>query len=400
MEKLMIGQRRIILVVLLAMVLIGGCATVETTAFPTPISKTSTSTTTTTPTSAATSDKPVCPEGTALITEETKASIRRVVDSGESVGIVVGIVTPCGKEYYSHGMTALSDGQEVNEDTVFEIGSVTKTFTALLLAKMAEEGKVASGDYIEKYLPENVTTPTFLDQSIRMVDLATHTSGLPSLPPNLRPTDEMNPYADYTVENMYAALEEYTLTRKPGSVYEYSNWGMGLLGHILTLQSGISYEELVITRITDELGMPDTRITLTPRMQEHLAKGYRDKVPFPLWDLPTLAGAGALRSTALDMLTYLAANMGLQESRLYSAMQVTHQFRHVVDPGKMQIGLGWHILTLDDGQKVIEHHGGTGGFASYVGFIKEKQTGAVVLTNTYLDIDYIGHELLGVGTAP
>jgi CubicO group peptidase (beta-lactamase class C family) len=230
--------------------------------------------------------------------------------------------------------------------------------------------------------------------------LATHTSGLPDIPSNLRPADELNPYADYTVEQMYAALEEYTLPRKPGEVYEYSNWGMGLLGHILALRSGMSYEELVVTRIANELGMPDTRITLTPRMQEHLAQGYRDKVPFPLWDIPTLAGAGALRSTARDMLTYLAANMGLQESNLYPAMQITHQVRRQVNPGKMQIGLGWHIMMMYGGQKIIEHHGGTGGYASYVGFIKEKQTGAVVLTNTYDDFDYIGFELLGIDEVP
>jgi len=388
---------RRILPALFFLLVTGGCGNVETITVPVPIITpsvvqgiTQTAVPTTTPTAC----------GEALISEETKALIRHVVNAGDTVGIVVGVVTPCGREFYSHGTTTLDGGQEVNEETVFEIGSVTKTFTTLLLAEMVEDGEVGLGDRIEGYLPEDVTAPSFWDQSIRLVDLATHTSGLPDIPSNLRPADELNPYADYTVEQMYAALEEYTLPRKPGEVYEYSNWGMGLLGHILALRSGMSYEELVVTRITDELGMPDTRITLTPRMQEHMATGYRDKVPFPLWDIPTLAGAGALRSTARDLLTYLAANMGLQESRLYSAMQVTHQFRHVLNTGNMQIGLGWHILVLDDGQKIIEHHGGTGGFASYVGMIKEKQTGAVVLTNTFDDFDYIGHELLEIDTAP
>jgi serine-type D-Ala-D-Ala carboxypeptidase/endopeptidase len=396
LEKTMFNHIIKIIPALFILLLLGGCGEVETTNTPMSIPTTETMT----PTSTVMPGDVVCPEDAALIPEETKALVRKLVDSGDSVGIATGVVTPCGREFYSYGMTALSGGQEVNEDTVFEIGSVTKTFTTLILAEMVERGEVALGDAMERYLPKEVTTPTFLDQPIRLIDLATHTSGLPGIPPNLSLADELNPYADYTVEQMYAALEEYTLTRKPGSFFEYSNWGMGLLGHILALQSGMSYEELVVTRITDELGMPDTRITLTSRMQEHLAEGYREKVPFLLWDLPTLAGAGALRSTARDLLTYLAANMGLQESRLYSAMQVTHKYRHEVDPGRMQIGLGWNILILDDGRKVIEHHGGTGGYASYVGFIKENRTGAVVLTNTYLDIDYLGLELLGISAVP
>lgn len=346
------------------------------------------------PTSTVTPIPSVCHEGIALIPEQTKASVRSMVDLGYNVGIVVGIVTPCGMEVFSYGTTTLSGEQAVDEDTVFEIGSVTKVFTGLLLADMVESGEVAFGNFIKRYLPGNVDVPTFEGQHIRLIDLATHTSGLPNIPENLSPADELNPYADYTVEQMYAALTEILLTRKPGLRYEYSNLGMGLLGHILSLRSGMSYEELVVTRIADELGMPDTRITLTPRMQEHLATGYREKEPFPLWDIPTLAGAGALRSTARDMLTFMAANLGLQESRLYSAMQVTHQPRHWVDSWRFQAGLGWHIRTEEDGQQIVEHHGATGGYWSYVGFVKEQQTGVVVLTNTYQDIDDIGQGLL------
>jgi D-alanyl-D-alanine-carboxypeptidase/D-alanyl-D-alanine-endopeptidase len=336
-------------------------------------------------------------ECAGLIPESSKTSIRSMVDHGVNVGIVVGIVTPCGRETYSYGKTMLSGDQSVDEDTVFEIGSIGKVFTALLLADMVERGEVSFDDPIERYLPISVTAPTFNGRSITLIDLATHTSGLASIPDNLSPADELNPYADYTVEQMYTALSLTTLKYDIGSIYEYSNFGMGLLGHILSLRSGMDYEELVIARITDELGMPDTRITLTPRMQDHLATGYREGEPFPLWDLPTLAGAGALRSTARDLLTFLAANMGLKESRLYPAMQVTHEPRYPVNES-LQVGLGWHIQTAGDMQ-IIWHHGATGGYWGFAGFVKDKQTGVVVLTNTFRDIDDIGLRLLEVSTA-
>lgn len=331
-------------------------------------------------------------ECTGLIPESIKARVRQDVDLRLNVGIVVGIVCPCGTEVYAYGKTALSGGQTVDENTVFEIGSIGKPFTALLLADMVERNEVSFDDPIERFLPTSVSAPTHNGRSITLIDLATHTSGLPNIPDNLTPADEYNPYADYTAEQMYEALAQTCLKHSIGSQYEYSNFGMGLLGHVLSLQSGMSYEELVVTRIADELGMPDTRVTLTPPMRSRLATGYRDGEPFPLWDNPTLAGAGALRSTVRDMLTFLAANMGLIESSLYETMQVTHEPRYQVD-GSMEVGLGWHIRTQDDVQ-IVEHHGATGGYWSFAGFVKGKQTGVVVLTNTFHDIDEIGLDLL------
>lgn len=331
-------------------------------------------------------------ECTGLIPESTKNSLHARVKQGFNVGIVAGIVTPCGSETYSYGMTALSGGQAVDENTIFEIGSIGKLFTALLLADMVERGEVSFDDPIELYLPVGVSVPTYNGRSITLVDLATHTSGLANIPDNISPADEYNPYADYTVEQMYAALSQTELTRDPGLVYEYSNFGMGLLGHILSLRSGMSYEELVVTRITHELGMPDTRVTLSPGMRSRLATGYRDREPFPLWDNPTLAGAGALRSSVRDLLAFLAANMGLSNSRLYTAMQITHAPIFRVDL-EMQVGLAWHVRTRGEIQ-IIEHHGATGGYWGYIGFIQDEQRGVVILTNTYKDIDEIGLRLL------
>jgi D-alanyl-D-alanine-carboxypeptidase/D-alanyl-D-alanine-endopeptidase len=334
----------------------------------------------------------VYPDCAGLIPESTKLLVQRDVNQGLNVGIVVGIVTPCGRETYAYGYTDLSGSQAVDENTVFEIGSIGKTFTALLLADMVEHQEVSFDDPIERFLPDNVNAPTYEGRSIQLIDLATHTSGLPSLPDNFAPADEYNPYADYTLEQMFAALSQTTLTRHIGVVYEYSNFGMGLLGQILALQSGMSYEELVVTRITDVLGMPDTRISLTPDMQNRLATGYREGEPMPLWDIPTLAGAGALRSTVSDLLIFLEANMGLIDSPLYGAMQTTLEPRFPVS-SSMEVGLAWHIQTEGDLQ-IIEHHGATGGYWGFAGFVKDKQVGVVILSNTFRDIDFIGLDLL------
>ena len=327
------------------------------------------------------------------ISQDVTESVRVRVDNGYNVGIVVGIVSPNGTEYFSYGRTAVSGDQTPDENTVFEIGSITKVFTSILLADMVERGEVAFDDRIDQYLPSTVRSPTRNGQSITLAHLATQTSGLPRMPNNFSPADPDNPFADYSVEQMYDFLSGHTLRRDIGAEYEYSNYGVGLLGHILTLRAGMTYEELVERRITDDLGMADTRITLTAEMGMRLATGHLGAMEVANWDIPTLAGAGALRSTARDMLTFLAANMGLTESRLHSAMKITHESRHQAGSPNMHIGLGWHIRTGGD-REVIWHNGGTGGYRSFAGFVREGQIGVVVLTNTSGSADDIGFHLL------
>src|SRR5208283_4407870 len=123
-----------------------------------------------------------------------------------------------------------NDKRALDGDTVFEIGSITKVFTALLLADMAQRGEVALTDPVSKYLPKGVKMPGRNGHAIMLQDLATHTSGLPRLPSNMKPKDFMNPYADYTPELLYQFLSSYELPRDPGSKWEYSNLGAGLLG--------------------------------------------------------------------------------------------------------------------------------------------------------------------------
>jgi CubicO group peptidase (beta-lactamase class C family) len=318
----------------------------------------------------------------------------RVEQSKRNVGIVVGLVSDKGTRVISYGRPDVNSPRELDGDSVFEIGSVTKVFTSLLLADMVARGEVGLNDPIAKFLPKSVKVPARNGREITLFDLATQSSGLPRLPNNMTPKDVNNPYADYSVAQLYDFLSHYTLTRDIGERYEYSNLGVGLLGHVLALRAGMDYETLVVRRICQPLGMNNTRIKLTPQMQAHLAVGHdQGGAAVENWDLPTLAGAGALRSTANDMLKFLAANMGLRKTELLPAMQQTQVVRRSTGTPDLSIGLGWHIFSKY-GTEIVWHNGGTGGYHSFIGFDRNRRLGVVVLSNSNNDIDDIGLHLL------
>jgi len=319
----------------------------------------------------------------------------RIDAQHQGVGIVVGVIDPTGRRVVAYGKTA-KDGKPVDANTVFEIGSVTKVFTSLLLADMVNRGEVALTDPVSKFLPPNVKMPERGGKKITLVDLATHTSGLPRLPSNFNPKDPANPYADYTVTQLYEFLATVQLTRDIGSKYEYSNLGGGLLGHALARRAGTDYETLVRTRILQPLAMKSTAITLSKAMKDRLAIGHDAALqPVSNWDLPTLAGAGALRSTANDLLTFVGANLGLQTSPLASSMASMLATRRPTSVPGLDIALGWHISTRNE-HEIIWHNGGTGGYRTWIGFDPKSRTGIVVLSNTSTaaGVDDIGAHLL------
>jgi len=331
--------------------------------------------------------------------------VKRIDQQKQAVGIVVGVIEPTGRRVVAYGNLANGDPRTLDGDTIFEIGSVTKIFTSLLLADMVNRKEVALDDPAAKYLPEHVKMPerngkaSSSTRPITLHDLSTHTSGLPRLPSNMKPKDLRNPYADYSVDDLYQFLSSYTLPRDPGSdlegsEFEYSNLGGGLLGHVLANRAGTDYESLIGTRITRPLSMPDTGITLSPSMQQRMATGHTGMLaPTPNWDLPTLAGAGALRSSANDMLTFLEAFLGYKETPLAPAMQAMLEVRRPLGQGN--IGLGWIIMSAHD-REIATHDGGTGGFRSWVGYDPKERIGVVVLSNasTPIGVFDIGIHLL------
>jgi CubicO group peptidase (beta-lactamase class C family) len=326
--------------------------------------------------------------------EDISARIRARVDAKKNSGIVAAVIDSRGNVSMAGYGDAGPGALPLDADSVFEIGSISKVFTATLLADMVDRGEVRLDDPVEKFLPPGTTVPERNGRKITLGDLSTQSSGLPRLPDNLHPADPSDPYADYTVAQLYDFLARYELTRDPGTQYEYSNLGVGLLGHALALRAGKTYEELVRDRIFRPLRMEHSGITLTPWMQRHLAKGHdAEGNVVPNWNIPTLAGAGALRSTMSDMLRFARANLQPRAGAIQHAMQVTHRERMATDRPDLAIGLGWHIRKKG-AQEIHWHNGGTGGYRTWIGFDAKRGLAAIVLTNSSQGADDLGYELL------
>jgi CubicO group peptidase (beta-lactamase class C family) len=248
-------------------------------------------------------------------------------------------------------------------------------------------------DPLQNHIPKSVKAPMKDGKPITLEHLATHTSGLPRLPNNMRPKDPRNPYADYTPKQMAAFLSSHELRRVPGE-YEYSNYGMGLLGHVLARKQGTTYEKLLIDRIAKPLGMSDTCISLNDEQRKRLAPPYDSSLtPDKNWDIPALAGAGAIRSTVDDLLKFLKAGIAGDQEPVAKALRMAFEKRHTMDDG-MAIGLAWHIAR--DGI-TRWHNGMTGGYASWVSIVPSMKAGVVVLSNTASGkVDQLGEQLTRV----
>jgi serine-type D-Ala-D-Ala carboxypeptidase/endopeptidase len=327
------------------------------------------------------------------IPEKVKKNVRQRVNNGWTVGMIVGVVDSEGASYYAFGSPAEDSKDKITKDTVFEIGSISKVFTSILLAQMVEDGNVSLDDPIDAFLPEGVKAPAFKGDKITLRSLAMHKSGLPRIPDNMAPSDTGDPYADYRDKQLYAFLNDFVPERAMGAKYEYSNLGAGLLGHLLSRRGEQSYEKLVISRICKPLEMNDTCITLSAEQRARFAKGYADDQQTSPWTFDCLAGCGAIRSTAADMVKFLEANMGLRKTALAPALRRTCDHFEETGEKDLRIGLGWHVFNKY-GSDIIWHNGGTGGFRSWCGFRPDTKVGVVVLSNSSHSVDEIGLHIL------
>ncbi|MGO9337155.1 MAG: serine hydrolase domain-containing protein [Terracidiphilus sp.] len=317
-------------------------------------------------------------------------------------GVSIAVIQHDIRRVFSYGVA--------KPDSIFEIGSITKTFTGLILSQMVEQGKVKLDDPVRALLPPGTVTKPAGDE-ITLGDIATQHSGLPRMPDNFNPADPNNPYADYTPANLYAFLAKQGVGRpaKPG--FLYSNLGFGLLGQALAVRAGLPYSALLKDEVTDPLGLKDTTIALTPEQQSRFIPGRSgDHKPAHAWDQDALAGAGAIRSTVTDMLTYLEANLHPETLKpfgqspaahtLSSALKQQHELRADAMPG-MRIGLAW-LFETESGN--YWHNGATGGYSAYAFFNPEADYAAVVLLNTTISrngsfadrlAEHIGQRLAG-----
>jgi D-alanyl-D-alanine-carboxypeptidase/D-alanyl-D-alanine-endopeptidase len=299
------------------------------------------------------------------------------------VGVSVAVVTPRTVHFFNFGETSLGSGQAPTPTTIFEVASITKLFTSLVLAKEVVRGRIGLTDPISICAPSATSSTCFRGEPVCYVHLASHMSGLPRLPTNLHPADYGNPYADYTDADLRAFLASYSLTREPGTVFEYSNLAVGWLGQLLSQGAGLDYESLVRNEITSELGLEDTRITLSGEQEVRFAPTYAAGIPAEHWDFQALAGTGALRSTAADLARFLQAEMGLRSTSLSAAMELSQVPRFGSNPldSRQEVALSWQI---DGTNSMIWKDGATYGSRSFVGFDKAEKVGVVVLSNTAL----------------
>ena len=310
--------------------------------------------------------------------EAIDGQVKPLLDSESVVGLVVAIRRGDEEAFLPYGKIALGKPETPNADAVYEIGSMSKTFTGILLADMALRKVVDLDQPAQDLLRAQWKMPIHGDKPITLADLATHTSGFPRMPANIKLADPANPYADYTRKLLLAGLAECPLSRDPGT-YEYSNYGMGLLGELLAIRARKSYADLIEERICKPLGMKDTSIALTPDMKKRLAPPYSaGRQPAKNWDFGALAGCGGVRSTPRDMLRYATAMTAPDDSELGKAMRLAAERRHDIPRGG--IGLAWHIAG--DGV-TLWHNGGTGGYSSAMFCAGPQKVSVVVLANTY-----------------
>ena len=327
------------------------------------------------------------------LSDDVKKVIRENIDNGKHESIFIGIVYGNQTDYYYYGTTAApeNDGRPIDENTIFEIASITKIFTNTILADMVQKEEVSIDDPIDKFLPEDlVDLPSNYDNKITLFHLATHTSGLPRDADNF-PVWDFEAYPDYAEDEIYDYLSGLDLPSDVGSQYEYSNFGASLLGHVLSLNAGKSYEQLLDERVSKKLGMNSTCVEQCQELQDRFAKPHFFGVLMDEYHLSdSMAGAGGIRSSGSDMLLFLQHVMGHKDSDLTDSLELT-QMKHYYVSDELSIGLGWHISYDDKSDKtIVWHNGATYGFRSFVGFDPESDHGVVILTNSKVSVDDIG----------
>jgi CubicO group peptidase (beta-lactamase class C family) len=327
-------------------------------------------------------------------TAEVEAVLdKQLIAAQRAKGVAVALVDAGGIRVVTAGMAR--DGQPVKADSLFEIGSITKTFTGLLLAIADEKGEAKLDDAVEKFLPNGLKLRDSAGAPIRMVDLATQRSGLPRLAPNMLPKDPKNPYADYSEADLLDFVKNFTATRERNAEYEYSNVGFGLMGYVLVRAAkAASFEALLTERVLKPLNMGSTTSD-AKRFAERLVQPHDANVrPTPAWELPLAhAGAGAMRSTAGDIGRYVEAVATLKDSSLSKAISLAVTTREA-GPGRINpIGLAWMSIPFA-GRTFMNHDGGTFGSSSSLMVDREAKEGVFIVANTSVKLTDIALHLM------
>jgi serine-type D-Ala-D-Ala carboxypeptidase/endopeptidase len=314
--------------------------------------------------------------------DDLQLMLQFIARDGRANAMVFGVLEADGTTRVASYGRAEPSSQPPDARTVFEIGSITKTFTATLLADMVLRGEVGLDDPVAKHLPQHVSVPSRGGREITLLDLATHRSGLPAMPDNVGPRNPSGIYPGYGVDSLYAFLAGHELEGVPGAGYLYSNVNYGLLGHVLAQAAGTSFHELLRARILAPLGMNMTDVAEAGPPPEAMVSGYRNGSSAPHWQgTEALQGAGAMRSTAEDMLKYLRAQLGPPRTHLERAMRMAREIQVPDGDDGAGHGLAWRTIVAPDGDVIVMHGGVTAGFSGRIAMMPGRQTGTILLAN-------------------
>lgn len=307
----------------------------------------------------------------------------RIDKQRRATSAVVGVMRPSGRSIIAYQSKRGPHAVEPGGDTIFEIASLTKVFTALLLADAVTRGDVRLDDPLAAFVPMGVKVPEFSGRAITLVDLATHTSGLPLRPNNLYAApDAPNKYAGYTLNQLYAGLPEYRLANAPGAQFVYSNLAFALLGHALARQAGEPFPDLLRRRVTAPLGLSDTRFDDDPAAAARRAQGHdMDLKPIGPTGNGALDPAGELRSTANDLLRLLDLFLsGAGPGDLPQAARLMLTVDRPGDGGDTRMMLGWR-RTVAHGETYYWSHGSSDGSRTFMGFNPARGVAVVALAD-------------------
>ncbi len=328
----------------------------------------------------------------SALDKEIDSAVQSYITMQATAGLSIGIVRDGKTIFYGYGETARGNKQIPDEHTLSEIGSLSKTFTAILLADAVNSGKVKLDDPINKYLPDSIPKLTFEGVPITLKTLSNHSSGLPRMPSNFHSSDNADPYKDYGNDDLFSFLKNFKPIRKPGEKYEYSNLAVGTLGVILERVYHKNYESLFIEKICKPLVMNDTKEFLRKNDSTRFAKGYNADGQYnSQWDFEALSAAGSIRSDVTDLLKYAKANLGEAPPILNKAIQLTHTVTFT--EGTTKVGLGWHFIKPGT-DEVIFHNGETGGYHSYLAINTKKNFALVILSNCAKGTEGIGSAIM------
>lgn len=311
----------------------------------------------------------------------------------EGVGLAAALADTRGLQFAFAGRRSAADGSLPDADARFEYGSISKTFVALLLADMSLARLLALDDPVEAALGQPLRDSA--GAAITWADLATHRSGLPRLPTNIKPKVDADPYADYTAADLSAFVTGWKAAVPRDSRWEYSNLGFGLLGHALALKAGKPFSELMRERVLKPLQLDEIQFAATGRPVPGLLQGHdAQRKPVPAWHFDVLAGAGVLVGSARSLARYAQAAAGLIDTPLAAAFELAMAPRAALaGPGPGRIGLAWMVGPLN-GRSVANHDGGTFGFSSSLFVDRSTRRASLVLANAMVPVNDLALHLL------